>query len=324
MCTAITYHTKDFYFGRNLDLEFSYNETVTVTPRNYPFRFRNGMDLNKHYALIGMATVSDGYPLYYEATNEHGLSIAGLNFPNHAVYYPWSPDEVNLSPFELIPWMLGQFKAVKQVREALQTTNIWNEPFSDAFPLSPLHWIISDVTESITLETTKDGMRVYDNPVGVLTNNPPFDYHMYNLANYMNITAAVPDNRFSTKIDLKPYSLGMGAIGLPGDPSSASRFIKATFTKLNSLSDTSEAESVNQFFHILSSVAQQKGITQVRQQEYEFTLYSSCCNTSKGIYYYTTYGNRQISAVSMHHEDLSSNALITYPLNKETAVYMHN
>ena len=324
MCTAITYHTKDFYFGRNLDLEFSYNETVTVTPRNYPFHFRNGTLLSEHYALIGMATVSDGYPLYYEATNEYGLSSAGLNFPDHAVYDSWSPEAVNLSPFELIPWMLGQYKTVKQVRKALQNINLWNEPFSETFPLSPLHWIISDVTESITLETTKNGMRVYDNPVGVLTNNPPFDFHMYNLANYMNITAAVPNNRFSSKIDLMPYSLGMGAIGLPGDPSSASRFIKATFTKLNSLSDTSEAESVNQFFHILSSVAQQKGITQVRQQEYEYTLYSSCCNTSRGIYYYTTYNNSQISAVNMHHENLNSSTLVSYPLNKELTIHMLN
>ena len=87
MCTAAVYKTKDFYFGRTLDYEFSYGDEVTVTPRNYPFHFRNMGDMESHYAMIGMATVADGYPLYYEATNEAGLSMAGLNFPGNAVFF---------------------------------------------------------------------------------------------------------------------------------------------------------------------------------------------------------------------------------------------
>ena len=89
MCTAISYKTKDHYFGRNLDLEYSYVESVTVTPRNYPFHFRKERDFPKHYAMIGMAYVQDDYPLYYDATNEKGLSIAALNFPQNAHYKPF-------------------------------------------------------------------------------------------------------------------------------------------------------------------------------------------------------------------------------------------
>ena len=88
MCTAATYRTRDHYFGRTLDYEFSYAEEVTITPRNFPFRFRHVRPLDHHYALIGMATVAEDYPLYYEATNEKGLSMAGLNFPGNAVYRP--------------------------------------------------------------------------------------------------------------------------------------------------------------------------------------------------------------------------------------------
>lgn len=88
MCTAVTYKTKDHYFGRNLDLDFSYNESVTVTPRNYPFKFREEGARETHFAMIGMAFVLEGYPLYYEATNEKGLSMAWLNFPENAVAMP--------------------------------------------------------------------------------------------------------------------------------------------------------------------------------------------------------------------------------------------
>lgn len=324
MCTAITYRTNDFYFGRNLDLEYSYQETVTVTPRNYPFHFRSGFALTSHYAMIGMATVSDGFPLYYEATNEKGLSLAGLNFPGNAVYYPEAAGMDNIAPFELIPWLLGQCATVNEALERINRLNLWDMPFSKAFPLSPLHWLLSDKNRSVTLEPMQDGLKVHENPVGVLTNNPPFDYHMYNLANYMSLTPQPPENRFSAAVELKPYSLGMGSIGLPGDMSSASRFVKAAFTKLNSISGDSESESISQFFHILSSVAQQRGMTCVRGKEYEFTLYSSCCNASKGIYYYTTYENSQITAVDMHKEDLEGRIPVSYPLITGQQIRLQN
>lgn len=314
MCTAITYQTKDFYFGRNLDLEYSYHETVTITPRNYPFRFRNGNVLDKHYAMIGMATVSQEYPLYYEATNEKGLSLAGLNFPGNAVYFEKKDGKENITPFELIPWLLGQFDSVDAAQAALKNMNLWSMPFSEQFSLSPLHWMLSDRERSLVIESMADELHIRENPVGVLTNNPPFDYHMYNLANYISLTPMPPENRFSSRLVLKPFSLGMGAIGLPGDPSSPSRFVRAAFTKLNSISGSSESESISQFFHILGSVAQQRGVTNVRGDEYEFTLYSSCCNVDKGIYYYTTYENSQITAVDMHREDLDGREIITYPL----------
>ena len=314
MCTAATYLTKDFYFGRNLDLHISFGESVTVTPRNYPFHFRCGKVLENHYAMIGMATVADGYPLYYEATNEKGLSLAGLNFPQNAVYYEKNTSKDNITPFELIPWLLGQCATAKEAQEKIANLNLWNIPFSKEYPLSPLHWILADKESCIVLEPMAEGLRIFENPVGILTNNPPFDFHMYNLANYMNVTPSIPENRFSSKIDLKPYSLGMGSIGLPGDLSSASRFVKATFTKLNSVSGDTESESISQFFHILGSVAQQNGLTAVEGGHYEYTIYSSCCNTDKGIYYYTTYENSQISAVDMNRENLNGTKTVTYPM----------
>lgn len=313
MCTAITYQTKDHYFGRNMDYEFSYQERVVITPRNYPFHFRHAGDIAAHFAIIGMGIVSEGYPLYFDGTNEVGLSMAGLNFPGNAVYFPCAENKTNIASFEFIPWILGQCRDVMEASDLLKDLNITDTKFSSVFPNSSLHWIIADKTRSITVEQMESGLHIYENPVGVLTNNPPFDYHLYNLSNYLNLTSDEAYSRFSKDYQLRPYSRGMGGIGLPGDLSSASRFVKAAFTKLNSRSGSSESESISQFFHILGSVEQQDGCVQVGDG-YEKTLYSSCCNTDKGIYYYTTYENSQITAVSLFSEDLEATQLVQYPL----------
>ncbi len=321
MCTAISY---DYYFGRNLDIEHSYNEKVCITPRRYPFVFRNGKILREHYAIIGTAAVIDGYPLYYDATNEKGLSLAGLNFPENAVYYDENAEKENIAPFELIPYVLGCCSCVDEALEKLENVNLHNISFSAELPLTPLHWILADERRAVTLEPLKDGLKIHENPVGVLTNNPPFDYHMNNLSNYINLTVEQPENRFSDKLELKPVSFGMGAIGLPGDLSSPSRFIRATFAKLNFACGETEEERVNGFFHNLCFVAQLKGLNRLQSGEYEFTLYSSCCNTRKGIYYYTTYENGGITAVDMHKTDLDSDGVVSYPLIRETRFLFQN
>ena len=324
MCTAATYRTKDHYFGRTLDYEVSYGEEVVVTPRNFPFHFRHMGDLSSHYAIIGMATVAGEYPLYYDATNEKGLSMAGLNFPGNADYKPLAEDKDNVATFELIPWLLGQCATVEEAKVYLARMNLANTPFSPQFPVSPLHWIIADRDCAITVESVREGIRIYDNPVGVLTNNPPFDYQMTNLTNYMSLSTEPPENHFSDQLDLTPYSRGMGMLGMPGDLSSASRFVRVAFTKLHSVSGTSESESISQFFHILGSVAQQRGCVHMGEGKYEITIYTSCCNTDRGIYYYTTYENSQITGVDLHRENLDGQQLSRYPLMTGQQIHMQN
>lgn len=314
MCTAVTYLTKDFYFGRTLDIEYHFNETVTITPKNFTFNFKKENSIKSHYAIIGMATVENDYPLYYDAINEKGLCMAGLSFPQNACYQPFDHTMVNISPFEFIPYILSLCKSVKEAREYLKNLNLVDIPFNEKFPLSPLHFIISDKEESIAVEPLKDGLKIYDNPVGVLTNTPTFDIQLFNLNNFLSLSNKNPENTFSKKLILDTYSRGMGALGLPGDLSSCSRFVKAAFTKLNSVCESDEDSSISQFFHILGSVCQQRGLVMTESDAFELTLYTSCCNANKGIYYYTTYENNQISAVDMHKEDLDSAKLISYPL----------
>lgn len=324
MCTAISYKTKDHYFGRNLDLEYSYEETVAVTPRNFGFEFRRCGRLERHFAMIGMAFVVDGYPLYYDATNEKGLSMAGLLFAGNAYYNEETAQKDNVTPFEFIPWILGQCATVAEAKKLLEKINLVDISFSEQLQLTPMHWMVADRDSCIVVESVAEGLKVHENPVGVLTNNPPFEYQMMNLNNYLGLFRGTPENRFAAGLELNKYSRGMGAMGLPGDLSSASRFVRAAFHKLNAVAGETETESVNQFFHLLGSVEMPRGSLELEENVYEITVYSSCCNTDRGIYYYTTYENRQIVGIDMYKEDLEGDEVISYGLVKRGGMVMGN
>lgn len=324
MCTCINFKTKDNYFGRNLDLEYRFNERVVITPRDYKFKLKNGSVINTKYSIIGMATVEDDYPLYAEATNEKGLSIAGLYFPNNAYYFPNDDSKLSLAPYELIPYFLGLYSSIKEIKEIILNLNIINIPFSDKYPVSDLHWMVSDSEECIVIEQMKDGLKVYENPYGVLTNNPPFHYQITNITNYRNLTPKYVESRFSDKISLGQYGQGMGAIGLPGDNTPTSRFVRAAFNKLNSVSKDDEMSSITQFFHILESVSMIKGTTITKDGKYDITTYSCCINTNKGIYYYKTYTNSQITAVKMTEREKNKKELSIYNLLEEQQIKFVN
>ena len=323
MYTAITYSGYNTYFGRNLDLEYLYDEAVTIVPRNFSLRFKREEDIKNHYAIIGMSTIINNYPLFYDATNEHGLSMAGLNFVGNAVYHDYEYGQKNLCTFELIPYLLATCKTVEEAMISIENLNILSTPFDENTPNSMLHWIISDKVESMTIESMCDGIRIYRNPLGVLTNNPPFDYHLTNLNNYLNLTPDEPKNRFSRSVNLEPYSRGMGAMGMPGDLSSSSRFVRATFTKTNSPRMRSEEKSVSHFFHILGSVEMCEGSVRIGRKN-EKTQYSSCINIQDGIYYYRTYSNSRITAVKMRNENLDSSKLISYPIRHKSDIFFEN
>lgn len=323
MCTAISFQTKDHYFGRNMDLDHMYPNRIIVSPRNLPFHFRRTADLDHHYAIIGMGFNVENQPLYFDATNEYGLSIAGLNFPEYAVYLSEKSNMHNIAPYELIPWLLGQCKNLSEALSLLEQTNIIKIPFNDKYPLTPLHWLVSDKTGSAVIEPRENGLMVYDNPLGVLTNSPPFDFHLQNLSNYRHLSCYEENSSFCDSFSFSSLSQGTGGVGLPGDLTSQSRFVRAVFTKCNSLTKDSEASSIGQFFHILDTVSQVRGCVR-NKNLYEKTAYSSCCNTDKGIYYYTTYENRQITGVQLFRTDLDSSKLLDFPYRTNQQIFMEN
>lgn len=316
MCTCITYQNGDFYFGRNLDLDCSFGETVVITPRKFPLNFRHTVSFEGHYAMIGMASLNRIFPLYAEAVNEKGLAMAGLNFPGNAYYRGASElsgegeDSLELASFEMIPWFLGKCASVDEAEQYLDRLCIVDTAFAQQMPPAPLHWMLADQKRCLVIESVKEGLKVYDNPVGVLTNNPPFDFHLMNLNNYMNLTAKSPENRFSDSVLLRPFAQGMGAVGLPGDASSVSRFVRAAFLKCNSVSEQTEEANVSQFFHILDGVAMVRGSVVTDKGTYDITTYSCCVNVRTGVYYYKTYDDSLIRRTALHDADTESRELI--------------
>lgn len=297
MCTAITYQTRNFYFGRTLDYECGYTEEVTVTPRGY---------LGNRYALIGMAYVVDDYPLYYDAANEVGLCMAGLNFVQNAYYQSGE----GAAPYELIPHVLGQCATVAQARTLLENTRLVSQGFGQ-LPIARLHWLIADKNGCLAVEPTAQGLMLYDDPAGVLTNDPPFPMQMQRLRDYRHLSPKTPPNTFG--LPLEESGRGMGSIGLPGDFTSSGRFVRAAFVRANAVSFTSEPESVSQFFHILDAVSIPRGVCDIGEGHYHHTLYSCCINATRGIYYYTTYDNRAIASVSLCRE---GDSLLRFALKK--------
>lgn len=330
MCTGLSFKNgQGHYFGRNLDLEIDYPISVTITPRNYPFKFRHVPEVKSHYAMIGMGMVQEGYPLYFEGINEKGLGMAGLAFWTSCHYFPVTEGKDNVASFELIPYILGSCTTVEEAEEKFKNLNIDDESFAGNVAASPLHWLISDDNSSIVVEQTlKHGLMIYDNPYNVLTNEPEFPFHENNLSFYCNVSNQLKDfntTRFSPDFPgFIKMGAGMGTAGLPGGLDSISRFVKVAFGRLNSVSKDDEQSNIAQFFHILGSVQQVAGSDQVKPGQYEVTQYSCGGNTHTGEFYYSTYYNSNLNMVDMNKEDLDSDTVIALPVIREMKIVPQN
>ncbi len=323
MCTAITFSAAGYYFGRNLDHEEGYGECVAFVPRAFPLPYKHEKLQTHHYAMIGMAKICDGYPLFYDGVNEYGLAVAALNFPGNAYYGDVCEDKLNLAPYELIPKILSSAKTTEEAVTLIKNINLVATPYKKDLPLSELHFLIADKNSSVVAEPMEDGIAVWENRIGVLTNNPPFPHHIENLKKYLHLSPKEAKGGLSERLNLSPNSRGTGALGLPGDSTSESRFVRAVFTKLNALTPDTEPGSVNQFFHILSAVEQVEGCVRIGDKAVR-TQYSCCMNLDTGVYYYKTYSNSKIYAVSMLLEDADKGEIVNYPLLWEEKIHAEN
>ena len=224
--------------------------------------------------------------------------MVGLYFKGYAKYFEKQNDKNNITPFEFIPYILGSCSSVDEVKKILQNVNIVDIPFSKEIPLTPLHWIICDDKQCIVVESTSDGLQIYDNPYKTLTNNPRFNFHLENMNNYVNISPDSRTNLFDSNI--KIISNGAGTIGLPGSLTSQDRFVRAAFTNSVSTSNNNE-EDISQFFHILDSVAQTRGTVHAHENKNELTVYSDCYDFNNKTLYYKTYSNNRLTAISLNN-----------------------
>jgi len=310
MCTAIFDSKYGHFFGRTLDLEYSLGQEVVKTERGAEISFIYEGKISSKFAFMGMAHKArreDGgeeVPLYFDGMNECGLSVAALNFFGFAHYAKKSDRCRSLASFEVIPYILSNCGNIDCVKKLLYSASITADHFSTHLPPTPLHFFVADKDGSIVIEQTTKGLKIYDDPVGVMTNSPPFDYHMLKLAEYSYISPNPPEPHICNETYLHQFSRGLGAIGLPGDFSSSSRFVRAVFLK-NHTRILTESLLVNvrgsaardRFFNILSGVSVPLGCIMTSEHKPVCTVYTSVCDMDSLAYHYFTYSDREIKTI---------------------------
>lgn len=317
MCTSLKLKYKDNYvFGRNLDLEYHFNEGVIAIKETYLMKYKFLKEEIVNKKIMGIGSLIDNYPLFAEAMNEDGLCIAGLNYPGNAYYHKDSQEnKINLAPYELINYLLIKAKTVDEVKKLSQNIHLVAKSFKEGLPLSYLHYLISDKDKSIVLEPDKDGIKIYDNPYEVLTNNPSFPFHLENIKQYGNLSNKYYLNNLTSKSDLKPYCIGLNAHGLPGDSSSPSRFIKTLYLKERMEETLSINDNlVNEAFHIFASVGVIKGAALTSENKSEITIYTSVLDPINFIYYYKTYEEMSVKKIVYSSIDFNDTKITYFKL----------
>ncbi|MBR3055774.1 choloylglycine hydrolase [Candidatus Saccharibacteria bacterium] len=313
MCTGVRFSDDkgNMYFGRNLDWSTGYGQKVVVTPRGYKYKSAFLGEMANSPALIGMGIVVENMPLYFDCANEHGLAIAGLNFPGYAAYEKDAvKDRTNVAAYEFPLWVALNFKTVAEVKRALANVAIVAKPVNPQYPVSELHWLIGDGKQSIVVEYTVAGMEIYDNAVDILTNQPGYGWHKENLRNYMNLFPQMPKEVKWREASMVPFGSGSLMRGIPGGFYSTDRFVRAAYLNTHYPVQADEASNVSRLFHTLAGVAMIDGGAQMGDGAYEKTVYTGGYSAATKTYYYNTYEDPAIKSVAMKDHDLDSAELM--------------
>ena len=312
MCTGVRFsdNAGNMYFGRNLDWSEGYGQRVVITPRGYKYKSAFLGEMGGS-AVIGMAIVAENVPLYFDCANEHGLGVAGLNFPGYADYAPDAVDgKTNVSAYEFPLWVALNFKTEDEAEKALKEVAIVAKPINDQYPVSQLHWIIGDAKRSIVVEYTERGMEIFENKVDILTNQPGYGWHQENLRNYMNLFSQMPKEVRWGEAKMTAFGSGSLMRGLPGGFYSTDRFVRVAYFNTHYPVQSDEASNVSRLFHTLTGVAMIDGGASMADGKFEKTVYTGGYSTASQTYYYNTYEDPAIVAVAMSDHNLDSTELI--------------
>ncbi len=307
MCTAVHIVCGHGLFGRTLDVMQGYGEQVVIAPRKMPLSFSDGQVNADHFAMVGMAYLAEKTPLYFDAMNEHGLCMAGLRFPDAEYAAPQRTGR-EMAPYEVISRVLSSCRTVEDAVALLRENRIVRLDFSPTLPSAPLHWLVADRRRSVAVECIGGQTQIHDDPFGVLTNAPSFSAMAALDEHYCHLS---PDA--SSASPTASYRYGVGAVGLPGDLTSMSRFVRAQFFKRYVRWDDPDVCPVEQFFHLTDTVKQVKGVTRTDEGD-EYTRYTSCCDQTERVYYYTTHCCRAVAAVALSPDTQNGEEAICYPV----------
>ena len=313
MCTGVRFGDANgnMYFGRNLDWSVGYGQRVVVTPRGYKYKSAFLGEMANSPAVIGMGIVAENTPLYFDCANEHGLAVAGLNFPGYASYAASAVEgKTNIAAYEFPLWVALNFKTVDEAEKALKDVVIVAKPISERYPVSELHWLVGDSKRSIVVEYTVNGMEIFENDVDILTNQPGYGWHKENLRNYMNLFPVMPKEIKWAKATMKAFGSGSLMRGLPGGFYSTDRFIRVAYLNTHYPVQSDETSNVSRLFHTLAGVAMIDGGAAMADGKFEKTVYTGGYSTATQTYYYNTYEDPAIQSVALKDQKLDSTEII--------------
>ena len=319
-CTGILLKADDesIVTGRTVEFGSDIDMSVAVIPRNFKFTGNipngNGMAYTSKYAAVGIYCFDN--KVLMDGMNERGLSAAAFYFPGFAQYAKITTDNQTnaLSPVEFPNWILTQFATIEEVKAALHSVVIAPTILSNwGTTPPPMHYIVYDqYGKSIVIEPIHGTLVTYENELGVLTNSPAYDWHLANLRNFINLTPFNAEPIHLRGLELAPFGQGAGMVGLPGDFTPPSRFVRAAIFSTAEIPSKNSDEAVSQAFHILNQFDIPAGVVRQKDQtsfSVDYTLLTSVKDPNAMKYYYRSYDDQTIKFIDLKQFDLDGKTI---------------
>ena len=302
MCTAVTFQSGQMenYFGRTMDFSFCIEPSIYIINQNYGWNSA-GKQISDRYSFIGIGQESEGMLAFFDGVNEKGFAAAALYFAGYAKFDAQTESgKEPVASTDFLHYILGRCRSVEELRELLRQITLigWKDPVTET--VAPLHWIATDKSgKCVVVEKTEKGLDLFENPLGVMTNSPDFQWQMTNLRNYMNVSPRQNKKTVWGGIQLTPFGQGAGTALLPGGYTSPERFVRAAYQKTHVPETKSRTETIVACFHIMDGVTIPKGVVITDRDTYDYTKYVAFMNTSTCEYFFKTYDNSQITMASL-------------------------
>ncbi len=332
-CTGIRLTAADGSVVRGRTLEFGsdIHSEVIMIPRGFARAGvtpdgKPGLQWKTRYATLGAN--GEGLPYLFDGLNEKGLAVGTFYFPTTADFMPYTaPDAAKtIAPWQVGSYLLENFATVDEVREGIGNIVVPSVVFQAWGFVPPVHYVVYDASgKSIVIEYFDGKLHVFDNPLGVVTNSPSFDWHMTNLRNYVNFSLDnVPPVKLGSGVTLQPLGQGTGMLGLPGDFTPPSRFVRAVAFSVSVLPSKTGEDAVLELFHILNNFDIPKGSTRQTDAhgnvEADYTLWTSACDLKAMKFYFRTYDNSQIKMVDLTKMNVGGKDIVTIPMKGQEVI----
>lgn len=310
-CTGFILRAKDGAIVPARTLEFSFDilSNIYAVPAGTKIETlvldadQSGFTFEAKYGFLGANSFD--YPIVFDGINTEGLYFGAFYFATQAVFGKVSDENRDraVSSDELGNWILGQFKSVEEVRAALPKIEVVGTYVDTIKGIAPFHYLVADASgASIVIEYTAKGLAIHDNPVNAITNDPTFDWHLTNLSNYIGLKAENRPEITVGDLTLTTFGQGSGMIGLPGDFSSPSRFVRAVAFANSALPLATADDAVFHAFHVLNAFDIPKGAvrdTGAQGVHTDYTVWSSASDTANLTYYFKTYKTQAVEKIDI-------------------------